>query len=144
MFAISSICYSKGDFESSLDYLKKCKKGSSKMNPATNLTFAKVIIRIGAIAMKLKSFRLILETFREIMEPIPEYGILLSSCSRIIYGDYGLFFCTDERLIIFLDLTSQKKNWNKLSYHSNKKIKKQWRMFKNTYLINFITQKKFL
>ena len=141
MFAMSSINFFKGDFESSLDNLKKCKKGCSKDDPESCLIFAEVIVRIGAIAMMKKSFRLILETFQEIMEPSPDFALILKSYCRF---EYGLFFCTENQPVIFLDLTSKKDNWNKLSYHSNKKIKNRWRMFKNTYLINFITQKKFL
>ena len=141
MFAMSSINFSRGDFESSLDYLKKCKKGSSKDDPESSLIYAKVIVRIGAIAMMKKSFRLILETFQEIMEPNPDFALILKSYCRF---EYGLFFCTENQPVIFLDLTSKKDNWNKLAYHSDKKIKKQFRTFKNTYLINFITQKKFL
>ena len=142
----SKIQLSWGNIEESLDCLKKCKK--MYMNEYSTSTmrlnfqlYVKTIVFFGAMVMKMKAFRLVLEVFHELLEPSPNYESLLVSYERF---SNGLYFCTDVRLISFLDLTSKKDNWNRLSYHSNKKIKKQWRMFKNTYLINFITQKKFL
>ena len=144
VFTLSTIYYTTKDFEKSLDCLKKCKKMFNKDydQPDSHHIFVKVTVCLGAISMMKKLFRLMLETFSEIWEPRPNYELLLSSTSDR-FG-YGLFFCMDKRPLIFLDLTGKKNNWKNLSYHSNKQIKKQWRTFKNTYLINFVTQKKFL
>ena len=108
--------------------MHKCNayEGLVRFAPSTSYNAYTSKIMLSLMSSKQRRPKYVRKNLQELMEPRPQWDRLKR----------GLFFCpilTDVPL--FLNNLSTFQNWNAFPFASKKKIKKEWRLFKNSELI---------
>ena len=71
------------------------------------------------------------------------FKILLRPKPKFECISQGFYKCNANDIFVPMYFTCVNKHWAKLPYNSKKKTKKNWRLFKNTSLVNFIARRAF-